>query len=59
MLEAGATEGRDLRLEVLCIRLGVSRDRHGDVVWLDFGSPHSHLLVDVTVTSGRMNTNVP
>jgi hypothetical protein len=35
MLEAGATTGRDLRLEVRLIRSGASRDRHGDVVWLD------------------------
>jgi hypothetical protein len=31
MLEAGATKGRNLRLEVRHIRLGASRDRHGDV----------------------------
>jgi hypothetical protein len=29
MLEAGATKGRDLRLEVRRIRSGASRDRHG------------------------------
>jgi hypothetical protein len=40
MLDAGAIEGRDLRLEVRRIRSRVSRDRHGDVVWLDFMAPH-------------------
>jgi hypothetical protein len=59
MLEAGATKGRDLRLEVRRTRSGASRDRHGAVVWLDFMAPHRHLVVDVTVTSARMNTNVP
>jgi hypothetical protein len=59
MLEAGATKGRDLRLEVRRIRAGVSRDRPGDVVWLDFMASHRHLVVDVTVTSARTNTNVP
>jgi hypothetical protein len=59
MPEAGATKGRNLRLDVRCIRSGASRDRHGDVVWLDFIAPHRHLVVDVTVTSARMNTNVP
>jgi hypothetical protein len=59
MLEAGATKVRDLRLEVRRIRSGASRDRHGDVVWLDFMAPHRHLVVDVTVTSARTNTNVP
>jgi hypothetical protein len=58
MLEVGATRRRDLRLEVRCIRSGASRDRHGDVVWLDFKAPHGH-LVDVTVTSALTNTNVP
>jgi hypothetical protein len=59
MLGAGATNGHDLRLEVRCIRSGVSRDRHGDEVWLEFIAPHRHLVVDVTVTSARTNTNVP
>jgi hypothetical protein len=72
MLEAGATKGRDLRLEVRRVRSGASRDRHGDVVWLDFTAaqgneegkrdehhPHRHLVVDVTVASARTNTNVP
>jgi hypothetical protein len=59
MLEAGSTKGRDLRLGVRRIRLGASRDRHGDVVWLDFMAPHRHLVIDVTVTSARTNTNVP
>jgi hypothetical protein len=37
LLETGATnKGRDLRLEVRRIWSGASRDRHGDVVWLDF-----------------------
>jgi hypothetical protein len=59
VLEAGATKGRDLRLEVRRIRSGASRYRHGDVVWLDFMAPHRHLIVDVTVASARTNTNVP
>jgi hypothetical protein len=58
MLEAGATKGRDLLLEVRRIRSGASRDRHGDVVQLDFMAPHRH-LVDVTVTNSRTNTRVP
>jgi hypothetical protein len=36
-----------------------ARDRLGDVVGLDFMAPHRHLVVDVTVTSARTNTNVP
>jgi hypothetical protein len=48
-----------LRLEVGRIRSGASRDRPGDVVWLDFMTLHRHLVVDVTVTSARTNTNVP
>jgi hypothetical protein len=59
MLEAGANKGRDLLLEVRRIRSGASRDRHADVVWLDFLSPHRHLVLDVTVTSARTNINVP
>ena len=60
MLEAGATKGRDLRLEFRRIRSGASRDRPEDVVWLDFMAPHRHLVADVTVvTSARTNTNVP
>jgi hypothetical protein len=60
MLEAGATKGRDLRLEVRRIRSGAySRERPWDVVWLDFMAPHLHLVVDVTDTSARTNTNVP
>jgi hypothetical protein len=59
MLEAGASKGRDLRLEVRCIRSGASRVRQGDVVWLYFMAPHRHLVVDMTVTSARTNTNVP
>jgi hypothetical protein len=50
--------GFNLRLEVRRIRYGASRDRHGDVVWLYFTAPHSHLYVDVTVTSARTNSNV-
>jgi hypothetical protein len=49
MLEAGATKGRDLRLEVCRLRSGAYRDRHGNVVWLDFMAPHRHLVVDVTL----------
>jgi hypothetical protein len=59
MLEAGAAKGRDLRLEVRRIRSGASQYRHGNVVWLEFLAPHRHLIVDVTVTSARTNTNVP
>jgi hypothetical protein len=64
ILEAGATKRRDLRLEVRRIRSRASRDRHTNLVWLDFKAPHRHLvdvchLVDVTVTSARTNTNVP
>jgi hypothetical protein len=59
MLEAGATKRRDLRLEDRRIRLGASPYRLGDVVWLDFMSPHRHLVVDVTVTSARTNISVP
>jgi hypothetical protein len=59
MLEAGATKGRGLRLEVRRIRSGASRDRLGDVVSLDFMAPHRYLVVDVTVTKARTNTNVP
>jgi hypothetical protein len=58
MLEAGATKGRYLRLDVRRIRSGASRDRPWDVVWLDFMAPHRHLVVDVTVTSARTNINV-
>jgi hypothetical protein len=59
MLEAGATKGRDLRLEVHYIWPGASRYRHGDVVLLDYMAPHRHLVVGVTVTSNHINTNVP
>jgi hypothetical protein len=59
MLEPEATTGRDLRLVIRQIRSGASQDRHGDVVWLDFGVPHLHRVVDVTVTSARTNTHVP
>jgi hypothetical protein len=58
MLEAGAIKRRDLRLEVHRIRSGATfRDRHGDVVCLDFMAPHRHLVVDVMVRSARTNTN--
>jgi hypothetical protein len=59
MLEAGAAKGRELRLEVHRIRSGASLDRTGDVVWLDLKVSLRNLVVDVTVTSARMNTNVP
>jgi hypothetical protein len=61
MLEAGAIEGRDFRLEVRNIRSGASRDRLGDMVCLEFMVPHRHVVadVDVTVTSACTNTNVP
>jgi hypothetical protein len=58
MFQTGATKGRDLRLEVRRIRSSTSRDRHGDVVWLDLMAPHRHLVVDVTVTSACTNTSV-
>jgi hypothetical protein len=57
-LKAGATtKVRNLRLGVRCIRSGASRDRHGDVMWLDFRAPRHHLVVDVTVTHARTSTN--
>jgi hypothetical protein len=28
-------------------------------VWLDFAAPHKQLVVDVTVTSARTNSNLP
>jgi hypothetical protein len=60
MLEAGATKGRDLRLEVRRIRSRASRaDRRGGVVWLEFKAQHRHLVVDVAVASARTNINVP
>jgi hypothetical protein len=59
MLEARDTKGRDLRLEVSRIRSEASRDRFGDVVWLDFMAPHRHIGAEVTVTSARTNTSVP
>jgi hypothetical protein len=59
MLEAGASKGRDLRLEVRRIRSGASRDRPMYVVWLEFMAPRRHLVVDVKVTSARTNANVP
>jgi hypothetical protein len=49
MVEAGASKGRNLRLEVRRIRSEASRDRPRDVVWLDFTAPHRCLVVDVTV----------
>jgi hypothetical protein len=58
MLEAGATKGRDLLVEVRRIRSGASRDRPKEI-WLYFMAPHGHLVDDVTVTSARTNTNVP
>jgi hypothetical protein len=59
MAEAGVIEWRDLHLEDHRIRSGASRYRDGDVGWLDFPAPHKHLVVDVTVTSARTNSNVP
>jgi hypothetical protein len=59
VLKAWAAKGRDLRLEVRRTRSGASRYRPWDVVWLDFIAPHRHLVVDVTVTRARTNTNVP
>jgi hypothetical protein len=59
MLEAGATKGRDLRLEVRRIRSGASQNRLVDVVWLDLTASHRHIVVDVTVTCAHTNTCVP
>jgi hypothetical protein len=59
MAESRAIEGRDLGLEVRRFRSWASRDCHGYVAWLDFAAPHKHLVVNVTVTNGRMNSNVP
>jgi hypothetical protein len=56
--EVGGSRRRDLRFEVRRIRYGASRDRGGDVVWLDFMAPHRHLVVDVTVSSVRTKSNV-
>jgi hypothetical protein len=36
MAEAGAIKGTSLRLKVCRIMSRASRDRHGEVVWLDF-----------------------
>jgi hypothetical protein len=47
MLEAGATKGRDLRLDVRRIRLGVFQNRHADAVWLDFMAPYHNLVLDI------------
>jgi hypothetical protein len=59
VLEAEATKERGLRLEVRGILSEASRYRHGGVVWLDVMTPYRHLVVDLTVTSDRTNTNVP
>jgi hypothetical protein len=58
MLEAGATKGRDLRLEVRRIRPRVSRYRSEGLVWFDVRALHRHLVIDVTVTSARTNIGV-
>jgi hypothetical protein len=42
--EAGAVYQRNLRLEVRRIRSGAFRDRHGNVVWLDFAGPYKHIV---------------
>jgi hypothetical protein len=42
MAEAGVVKGRDLRFEANRIRLVASRDRHGDIVCLNFAPPHEH-----------------
>jgi hypothetical protein len=59
MLSAGATKGKDLRLDVRRIRSGTSRNRLRDAVWLDFMAPRRHLVVNVTGTRARTNTRVP
>jgi hypothetical protein len=58
MLGAGATKGRNLQLEARRIRPGIAQERLGYVACLDYMAPHRH-LVDVTVTSASMNTNIP
>jgi hypothetical protein len=58
MDEARAVKGTDMRLEVHRIRSAASRDRHGDVVWLNFAVPHKHLVIVATVTSARTNYSV-
>jgi hypothetical protein len=59
VIEAGATSGRGLRLEVRRIRSGAARDRLGDVAWLDVMAPQSPSSCCHTVTSARTNTRVP
>jgi hypothetical protein len=44
LLKLGLLSGRTL---VCRIRSGASRDRYGDVVWLNFKDPYRHLVVDV------------
>jgi predicted nucleotidyltransferase len=29
------------------------------ITWLDFATPHKHLVVDVTITRARTNCDVP
>jgi hypothetical protein len=43
---------------VIRIRPKASRDRPWDVVWLHFAAPHNCLVVYVTITSARTNSNV-
>jgi hypothetical protein len=55
VLDAEATKGRDLRVEVRRIWSGASRDRPRDVVWLDFRASHPHLIADCGVPSEENN----
>jgi hypothetical protein len=54
MLEAGAIKGGT------CGTWRSAAYHYGaDVVWFNFMTPLRHLVVDVTVTSARTNTNIP
>jgi hypothetical protein len=60
VVEESAVKAWDLRLEIRRIRLlRASRDHHGGVDRYDFETPHTHFVMDVTVTSSaRTNSNV-
>jgi hypothetical protein len=58
MAEAGAVKGQDLRGSSNP-RYWDSRYRHGDVVQLNFPTPHKHVVVGVTVTTSRTISDVP
>jgi hypothetical protein len=59
MDEAGAVKGRDLRLEVRRIRSRAYRDRHGDVVWLDFAAPHKRTSTWLLMLSSLVCARIP